>query len=281
MISYIKNHVIPGSVNKPILIDVAYKKNQQAKKILIFSHGFKGFKDWGAFNKIAKYFAKNDFVFIKFNFSYNGTSLENTEDFVDLKAFGNNNFSIELDDLKCVLDWVHDNNIINDELDYECINLFGHSRGGGISLLKSFEDNRISKVISWASPADFISKLPKGEKLDTWKKSNVAYVYNARTNQNMPMYYQFYENCIINKNRIDIRRAVSNSNIPILIVHGEKDPTVPITDAYKIKSWNKLADLHIIKNADHVMNAAHPFLLSEFPKELKEALDATLFFLKN
>ena len=75
--------VIKGSSDKPILIDSTFSKECITNKVVIFSHGFKGFKDWGPFNKIADCFASNGFVFVKFNFSYNGTSIESAEDFVD------------------------------------------------------------------------------------------------------------------------------------------------------------------------------------------------------
>ena len=38
-------------------------------------------------------------MFVKFNFSHNGTTLESPSDFKDLESFGNNNFSKELYDL--------------------------------------------------------------------------------------------------------------------------------------------------------------------------------------
>mgnify|MGYP004358968297 CR=1 FL=1 len=50
-----KEFVISGSKGKSILVDVTYNENNLSKKVIIFSHGFKGFKDWGAFNKIAEY----------------------------------------------------------------------------------------------------------------------------------------------------------------------------------------------------------------------------------
>ena len=61
------NEVIKGSDNLPILIDWVLPDNNN-NKVVIFSHGFKGFKDWGPFNEIAEYFAKNNFIFVKFNF---------------------------------------------------------------------------------------------------------------------------------------------------------------------------------------------------------------------
>ena len=99
------NILIPGSKEKPILLDCFFKEDGEAKPIIIFSHGFKGFKDWGHFNFMAKQFAEAGFVFIKFNFSHNGTTPEDPTSFGDLEAFGNNNYTIELDDLKKVMDW--------------------------------------------------------------------------------------------------------------------------------------------------------------------------------
>ena len=48
---------------------------------------------------MADRFADAGFVFVKFNLSHNGTTIEHPIDFVDLEAFGNNNFAKELDDL--------------------------------------------------------------------------------------------------------------------------------------------------------------------------------------
>jgi pimeloyl-ACP methyl ester carboxylesterase len=273
MIKKEDNIIIEGSANRPILIDITYKENKKYKKVVVFSHGFKGFKDWGAFNQIAKTFAQNDFVFVKFNFSHNGTTTADTMNFVDLKAFGNNNFCKELDDLGFVLDWVEEN-FINVE-----IYLFGHSRGGGITMLKTAEENRISKVVSWASPSDFTNRIPE-ERIAIWKEKGVAFIYNGRTKQNMPMYFQFYENSKAKKDRIDIKKAVVKMNIPQLIVHGSDDPTVKLEEAENLKKWNPDAQLHIIKGADHVLGAFHPYDLQEFPAYLREAIDETMAFLK-
>ena len=269
-----KTLTIKGSIEKPILIDYTYNNENLSNGVVVFSHGFKGFKDWGPFNKIAAYFTQQGYVFIKFNFSHNGTTTENPIDFVDLKAFGNNNFSKELDDLKLVLNWVEK------EFPKQEITLFGHSRGGAISMLKQAEDNRVSKVVSWASPSNLLNRLPKGEKQEKWKKTNIAYIYNGRTKQNMPMYYQFYLNCKANAKGLNIEKAVSNMQIPHLIVHGSDDSTVLVAEANNIKKWNSAAELHIIKGANHVFDGCHPFNSDVFPKDLQEAIDVTIKFLK-
>ena len=268
------NTVIQGSSNKPILIDIIYSQDQVNNKVVIFSHGFKGFKDWGPFNKIAEWFSFHGFTFIKFNFSHNGTSLEYPCDFIDLDAFGNNNFCIELDDLGLVIDWVRE------KFSSSEITLFGHSRGGSISILKSAEDNRISNVISWASPSNLISKLPNYEKVKTWKMRNVAYVYNGRTKQNMPLYYQFYEDCMDNLERLDMQQVLINMNIPHLHIHGDADTTVPVTEAHTIQSWNRGTNLQIIEGSNHVFDGFHPYNLMVFPEHLQEAINISIDFLK-
>ena len=280
MIHQLKNIIIDGSAGKPILIDATFKANAHAKQVVVFCHGFKGFKDWGPFNKIANHFADNDIVFVKFNFSFNGTTTNDPVNFCDLKAFGNNNFCKELDDLSLVLDWIENCQELKGEIDTSKISLFGHSRGGSIVMLKTAEDRRVGKVISWASPSNFLERLPKKEKLVKWKELGVAYIYNGRTKQNMPMYFQFYENCIKFAKRLNIQNAVSKMSIPHLIVHGSDDPTVLLSEAVNIKSWNPDIDLHIIDGANHVLGGFHPYALEKFPKDLQEAIDVTIKFLK-
>jgi pimeloyl-ACP methyl ester carboxylesterase len=280
MIQCLKNIIIDGSAGKPILIDATFKANAQAKQVVVFCHGFKGFKDWGPFNKIANHFADNDIVFVKFNFSFNGTTTNDPINFGDLKAFGNNNFCKELDDLSLVLDWIENCQELNGEIDTSKISLFGHSRGGSIVMLKTAEDRRVEKVISWASPSNFLERLPKKEKLAKWKELGIAYIYNGRTKQNMPMYFQFYENCIKFAKRLNIQNAVSKMSIPHLLVHGNDDPTVLLTEAVNIKSWNPNIVLHVIDGANHVLGGFHPYDLEKFPKDLQEAIDVTIKFLK-
>ena len=280
MIQRLNNIVIDGSVEKTILIDATFRANREPKQVVVFCHGFKGFKDWGPFNKIATHFSEQDIVFVKFNFSFNGTTIDDPSNFGDLKAFGNNNFCKELDDLTLVLDWIENCKELKGEIDTGKISLFGHSRGGSIALLKTAEDRRLAKVVSWASPSNFLDRLPKQEKLNKWKEMDVAYIYNGRTKQNMPMYFQFYENCIANADRLNIQNAVVKMNIPHLIVHGSDDPTVLLEEAERMKSWNSNTHLHVIEGANHVLGGFHPYDLANFPKDLQEAIDVTVSFLK-
>ena len=93
---------------------------------------------------MAEKFAEAGFFFVKFNFSHNGTTVEDPHNFADLEAFGNNNYSKELSDLGVVIDYFSE----YDTIDEHKIILIGHSRGGGISIIKTYEDERINGLIT-------------------------------------------------------------------------------------------------------------------------------------
>jgi hypothetical protein len=85
------NNVLEREGKKPLLIDYYLPAEQRNCPLLIFCHGYKGFKDWGGWSLMSQDFAKSGFAFIKFNFSHNGGTMEQPIDFPDLEAFGHNN----------------------------------------------------------------------------------------------------------------------------------------------------------------------------------------------
>lgn len=276
-----KNIIIDGKHEKPIITDLFFKDDKIKKPIIIFCHGYKGFKDWGAWNLMAKAFAKAGFYFIKFNFSHNGGTVKQPIDFPDLEAFGNNNYTKELDDLQSVIDWLCSNSEIKNNADINNINLIGHSRAGGIITIKAEEDSRIKAVISLAGVSDFGKRTSTTGDLKQWKKDGVKYVLNGRTKQQMLHYYQFYENFIANKDRLTIKRAVSNLKIPYLIIHGDNDTSVLIDEAKQLHNWNTKSKLEIIEGTNHVFGAQHPWNKTELPNHLKKAISKILVFLNS
>ena len=273
-----KNLIIDGNHKKPILIDLFFKDDETKKPLLIFCHGYKGFKDWGAWNLMAEAFAKSEFYFIKFNFSHNGGTVKQPIDFPDSEAFGNNNYTKELDDLESVINWVHNNSELKKNADINNITLIGHSRAGGIVTIKAEEDNRIKKVISLAGVCDFAKRTATSGELEQWKKDGVKYILNGRTKQQMPHYFQFYENFIANENRLTIKNAVSNLKIPYLIIHGNNDTSVFINEAEHLHRWNTNSQLEIIEGANHIFGAQHPWNEPELPNHLKEVVAKIIIF---
>lgn len=277
----IRNIEIQGKHNKPILTDLFYHENELPKEIIIFCHGYKGYKDWGAWNLIAEAFARENYFFIKMNFSHNGGTKEQPIDFPDLEAFGQNNFSIELDDLDTVISWIQNNEQYDDQINTSKISLIGHSRGGGIVVLKAASDQRISKVISWAGVSDFASRFPTGAPLESWRNKGVDYILNARTNQRMPHYFQFYTNFKENEASLTIKTAAQELGIPYLIVHGNEDETVTLKEAESLNSWCAESQLRIIDGANHTFGSSQPWEKKSLPEHLSAVYEYTLGFIKS
>jgi len=275
-----KHIVIKGKHQKRIVIDVTYLSNKTNLPVIIFCHGYKGFKDWGAWNLMAIQFAKAGFCFIKFNFSHNGGTVEQPIDFPDLEAFGNNNYTKELDDLESVIDWVYNNNEIKKITDVNNLSLVGHSRGGGIVSIKAEEDSRIKSVVTLAGVCDFAKRTATIGDLDSWKSEGVKYVLNGRTKQQMPHFYQFYEDFIANENRFNIQRAVSKLKIPHLIIHGNNDTSVFLTEAESLHAWNPQSQLEIIEGSNHVFGAQHPWDQDVLPEHLNTVIKKVIRYLK-
>ena len=275
-----KNQIIKQEGKKPILYDVYHNGSKQPKPIIIFCHGYKGFKDWGAWHLVATAFANAGFFFLKFNFSHNGGTVQEPIDFPDLEAFARNTYSLELDDLERVITALESNKSYASEANLKNISLVGHSRGGGAVLIKAEENKKIKQVVTWAGVSDFKSRFQEGsESFNQWEKNGVYYVENTRTKQQMPHYFQFYKDYKANEHRFTIKRAVENLKIPQLIIHGGKDETVALAEAQQLHLWNPSSTLNIIKGGDHVFGTHHPWNKSELSFDLKKAVQASIEFL--
>ncbi len=266
--------------NRAFMADATFKKDDSAKPVIIFNHGFKGFKDWGPFNLIADKFAMAGFVFIKMNFSHNGVTQENPIDFADLEAFAKNNFSMELDDTGILIDYLFSgkHQLPIKEIDLSRLYIVGHSRGGAHVILKANEDSRIKAATTWAAVNNLESRYSEAE-LAQWKKTGRIHIHNARTNQEMPMDYQIVENFIANRERLHVPEAVKSLQIPMLSIHGTDDPTVPVESVIEIGSWNSTVKVELIEGAGHTFGGTHPFEGLDLPDDLNRVTDLTIDFL--
>lgn len=274
-----KNIQLKGKHQKPILTDFHYTKNNEKKPVVVFCHGYKGYKDWGAWNLMATEFAKQGFFFVKFSFAYNGGTAAEPIDFPDLKAFGQNTLTKELDDLESVLDEVTKNTNYAEEIDTDNITVIGHSRGGGIVTLKASEDRRIKNVISWAGVSDFGARFPTGFKLFWWKFRGVAYIKNARTKQKMPHYISFYKDFIANKERLDVEKAVKNLKANHLLVHGTNDVVVKPIESENVRKWNPKSELIWVENMNHALGSSQPYTDKQMPKDLQQVVKKSIAFI--
>ena len=281
-----KNLKITGSANeqgdKPIVLDIFYQEDNKKKPLVVFCHGFKGFKDWGHFELGAKTLADQGFVVCTFNFSHNGGTAEQPIDFPDLEAFGRNTISIELDDLDLLISaWQESDRFVPDnEIERENLTLIGHSRGGSTSILKTAKDPRIKRLITWASPAKLGRLFENPDLMQQWHDNGVIYIPNGRTMQQMPMYISYWEDFQNNREMLDVKAAAAQINVPWLILHGSNDTTVPVSDAEALHQTNAMSQLTVIQNGDHTFGGRHPWESSDLPEDGLKVAYASLAFLR-
>jgi pimeloyl-ACP methyl ester carboxylesterase len=275
------NLVLERENKKSIVYDISYLNTNSPKPIVIFCHGYKGYKDWGAWNLVAKSFAEAGFFFLKFNFSYNGGTVENPIDFPDLEAFSENNLSKELDDLEDIINLVSSENDFKNEINSENISLIAHSRGGGIILIKASENPKVKNVITWAGVSDYKARFLIGsDHFKKWEKTGITHIENSRTKQQMPHKFQFYKDFEANEERLTIKRAVASLNIPYLIIQGSEDSTVIEAEGRLLHQWNSENKLEIIENGDHSFGTKHPWKDKNLPGDLQKVVEKSISFLQ-
>jgi uncharacterized protein len=246
-------------------------------KVVILVHGFKGFKDWGAFPYTANFFAENGFFVITFNFSHNGIG-SNPVEFTEFEKFAKNTFSREIFELNELINAVRNNY-------FECsaepsIFLIGHSRGGGISLLTAAKRDDLSGLALWASVATF-DRYSERQKIE-WRKKGSFDVMNMRTKQVFKLSVSLLDDLEKNADTLSIERAVKNLDIPLFIAHGDQDLAVPIKEAEEVYNWSKKSNTEYLKiiGTGHTFDIVHPFEGSNH--KFEKLLDSTnRFFLKN
>ncbi len=273
--------VLQGCKGKPVLLDITFDNSvNKPLPTIVFCHGFKGFKDWGTFNLIANWFAKKGFVFAKFNFSHNGTSLSHPNDFVDVESFGNNNFLFELNETKSVIDFLLKYNFKNFEVDKNKLYVLGHSRGGGTAILAGAQHEAIKKIIGWAPVHEFLKYWDEAT-LEKIKKDGVLWIENSRTKQRLPMYYQYWENYELNISQLHIPTFVKELQKPLLVIHGKADQALDFNHSIEMKSWNsKNVELQLFEEMNHTFGGKHPWPSESLPSDTEFILQQTLTFLQ-
>ncbi len=266
---------ISGAEGKPILIDLTYKTGNERAPMVIFVHGFKGFKDWGSHNMVAEYFAAHGLRYLKFNFSHNGTTPDNPMEFGDLGAFGDNTFTKEFEDLDKVITFTRSGEEFPAPVS---LTLIGHSRGGGSVIIQAARDERIDKLITWASIARFNS-LWNSEDEDEWRQKGVIYNFNTRTKQYTPLKIDLLHDLEKHAKSYDILAAAERVTKPWLIVHGDEDINVDLAQAKELEERAGRAELFVVTHANHVFGSEHPYTKDDLPLELQLVCEKSIEFI--
>lgn len=218
--------------------------------LVIFLHGFKGNKDWGFIPYYCEEISKAGFIVVKYNHSFTGYNASEPG-LIDVPNFEQMTISRQLEDINDLIQHLLEMPEIKNNHNGEIV-LIGHSMGGAVSLLHSYLQGKINKIILLASIAYFDRYTERQKAL--WKSAGVIEFPNTRTNQILRLKSDFLLDLEANFEKFDIINAVSKLSIPIKIFHGEQDLTVKINEAEMLIAANNNIQKEYIPSASHTFN---------------------------
>lgn len=237
-----------------------------ARALVILIHGFKGFKDWGFFPWLAEVLCDSGFAVCRFNMARNGIG-KRMEIFDRLDLFADATFSGQLDDLHRVADYCQNRLALPTFL-------AGHSLGAGVAIIGASGVHNLRGIVTWSG----VARIGRWDDaaIHQWRRDGHLDVLNTRTRQIMRMSTRLLDDLEENGERFDLLTAVSRLDVPLLVIHGEADESVPVVESGQIAAAAREASRVVISGASHTYNAVHP--LVHVPRELMLAADVTTSF---
>jgi uncharacterized protein len=246
--------------------------------VVLFLHGFKGFKDWGTFPDAFFEFARQNFAVVAINFS-NGGYLPDSDRIESTELFHNQTITQELDDVRTVLDAIK-SGVIGKSAGLSHlypVGIIGHSRGAHTAILAAAEFEEISCLVAWASVADLLDFWPESM-VNDWTTTGETVITNGRTNQQLTIGKQLYEDVLSNRDRYSALKRAAELYIPCLFIHASDDETVPHKNSQKLLQAVPGSDKErlVIDSGGHTFGSYHPYDEDELPPKFAEVVDQTI-----
>ncbi len=270
---------IPGADDQPILGD-CHLPAGIPRGVVLIAHGFKGYKDYGMFPRIAQILAGAGFIAHRFNFSHSGMT-NTTDTFERPDLFEQDTWNKQVADYRAVIDTIADARLDGTGLKFV---MFGHSRGGVSSLLTAGRHaGDVSKAqpsgVATASAPNTCNYLPPDE-CEKLLQDGFIVSPSSRTGQDLRVGKAFLTEQQDDPVAHDLLALVRNVTCPMLIMHGDADPAVPVECATSIATEaGERGELFIIEGADHVFNTPNPLPAEQKSSdELKSMLEKLIDF---
>lgn len=275
---------ITGSEDLPLFGDVHIPAQDQPRCVVIMTHGFLGYKDYGMFPFLAQSFADAGFITHRYNLAHSGMTNQ-SETFEHPDLFENDTWNHQVADIESVIGAVNDGTLEGQGLP---IILWGHSRGGVSTLLavgrkfrKNPESHQPDAVITVSAP-DSTCRIP-AETRTQIRDNGFIEVTSNRTGQTLRINRRWLDELEADAEAHDVLGCAHWIKCPVLAIHGEEDPTVEAASAGRIadavKSGHGRASSMLIPNANHVFNTPNPMPAGSAPStELRALRTACLEF---
>ena len=252
--------IIDGAEGQPIFGTCDIPSGEPGA-VVIVSHGFKGYKDYGLTAALSRELCKGGgggLLVQRFNFSHSGMT-NNIETFERPDLFEMDTWNKQVHDLRTVAKAVADGTLRGTGLPQVWL---GHSRGGVTTLLAAGRTipSGVPKpvglvLVSTPSACCSMSEADRQKFL----AEGFIVSPSARTGQQLRIGSAWLQEQLDEPEQHNLVALAANVTCPVLIVHGAADPTVDAKHANRLESAiGSEARVVLVEGADHVFKTPNP-----------------------
>jgi uncharacterized protein len=260
MIRAEQDHVVSGRDGTEMFATVTMPDATESRPVVLFLHGFKGFRNWGFLPLAAQEAAQRGMIAVRMDTSMNG--MRGTNDrVVDVEAFAANTVTREVDDVHLMV------RALRPLLGLRwngTLHLIGHSRGGGVALVVARElltmppdEITVGRCAVWNGLGRWIRWTPRQR--TQWMELGYTEFEHQRTGQMLRMNADYLLDIEANAERLDLQAAATVLADRMLYVHADQDVTVPVSETMALRtSAGTSGPMITVERTTHTFGMTHP-----------------------
>jgi len=221
---------------------------------VLLVHGYLASMDWGFLPWLERELLSRDLGVVAVTLSGSGFE-DDPARVTHTEAFARNTYAGELADLAAVHAWLRAERPAG--FDLERAGAWGHSRGSAMALVHASEVGGYSALCTWASVGSVGRYDP--HRIVEWQANGYLTVETAR-GQKLRLERDLYDDFTGDAARYDLARRAADWRAPALLVHGERDRSVPVAEAreHAGRFGGPAARVHVVGGAGHNFGTRHP-----------------------
>jgi putative redox protein len=220
-----------------ILAGTLHQPDKKATRAVIAGHCFPCSRHTGILRRVCKDLSEAGFIALRFDFSGNGQSQG---------FFEHATWSKQILEMEAAVRLMKDKGA-------QWIGLAGHSLGAAIALLTAM---RVKDVFAICRIAGRVSAdrnkhfLSFAQRKALEEAGEVDFISRGRT---LTLNNEFFEDAA----RYNLEAAIRSLTVPMMVVHGDRDDIIPVSEAHLAKQANPgRVELSIVAGGDHMFSTA-------------------------
>ncbi len=213
---------------------------------VILCHGMESGKESEKLIALCKRLSEKGILALRFDFACAGEPEGKFEEIT---------YSGEVEDLRAAY---------NSMLRYQPkkIGILGSSMGGTVAILFGAQEKNVAALVTIAAPSHpekITERLLTPEEARQWRKLGFVAYQGQRLNVSL----------LDDVEKIDVPKAARKISCPVLVIHGDRDDTVPVEEAHELyAALGGPKKLVILQGADHRLSDP-----SHLQRALAESID--------